>query len=109
MPAKLSLATFRGRQAVALSNDHIELIVLTGGGHIAAVRSAGGGVNALWEPHWATVDPNLRSFIDADVFGDSLEGQLLSSIAGHNLCIDVFGEQSPGSPVAQPAQPRVQA
>ena len=96
MHAKVSLATFRDRQAVALSNDHIELIVLTGGGHIAAIRNAGGGVNALWEPHWPTVDPNLRSFIDTDVFGDSLEGRLLSSIAGHNLCIDVFGEQSPG-------------
>jgi len=87
---------FRGRPAVSLQNDRIGLIMLAGGGHIASVRLPGNPVNPLWEPHWPALEPNLRVLATGEVYGGTPEGTLLSSIAGHNLCCDVFGAHSEG-------------
>lgn len=87
---------FEGRSAVRFANDKVAVTVLTGGGHIASITPAAGGVNPLWVPGWPTVDPSLRGVADSAVYGDGLEGRLLSSIMGHNLCLDVFGAHSEG-------------
>ncbi len=100
MSTDVSATIFGERPAVSLKNENIELIVLTGGGHIAAIRRANGGVNPLWEPSWPTTDPALRRLADPEAFGDSLESQLLCNISGHNLCVDVFGAHSPGEAAA---------
>lgn len=96
MSASVQTTIYREQPAISLRNSHIELIVVAGGGHIAAIRPAIGGVNALWEPHWPTLSPSLRNLTDPDVFGDTSEGKLLSSLVGHNLCLDVFGGHSKG-------------
>ncbi len=89
--------TFRGRPAVSIQNECLRLVILTGGGHIASASLAGGGTNVLWEPHWPGLEPNLRELGTEEVYGDDPEeGKLLSSIAGHSLCCDVFGAQSEG-------------
>lgn len=88
------------RPAVILHNDRIELTVLIGGGHIAAIRRRDNPVNPLWIPGWETIDPGLRRLANPAVFGEALEGQLLSGIYGHNLCVDVFGAHSDGEVAA---------
>ena len=87
---------FRDRYAVCLENDILSLIVLPGGGHIASLTLKSNPLNPLWEPIWPGEEPGVRNIVDPEIYGDSSEGLLLSSITGHNLCIDVFGEQSKG-------------
>ena len=93
---EIKLSTFRGRPGVALGNGVVEVFILSGGGHIARLSVAGGLPNVLWEPTWPLIEPGLREIADTSVYGDHEESKLLSSIAGHNLCCDLFGSQSPG-------------
>jgi hypothetical protein len=95
-------STWRGRSAVTLSNDKIEITILSGGGHIVSLRllteAAVAMPNPLWQPAWATTDPALRKLAsEAGVAppGDA-EGELLSGIGGLNMCCDVFGAHSKG-------------
>lgn len=116
---------FKGVPAVELDNGSLNATILTGGGHIAALRlstppastaaadtagiaAAGAGasaaaeaasaVNPLWEPPWPLRHPSQRNIPDEDNFGspDNLESVFLQTIAGHNLCADVFGDHSAG-------------
>lgn len=91
---------WRGRPAVALRNESIEVKIVTGGGHIVSIVAAGDDdLNPLWQPPWPTVDPALRK-LAAQTAGvvepGELEDELLVGIAGLNLCCDVFGAHSAG-------------
>jgi hypothetical protein len=97
----ISACTHLGRQGLRFANDCLEVVILPGGGHIAKVALLSGpsaGSNPLWELPWPTVDPSLRraAILQTDVYGTDKEGELLCSIAGHNLAADVFGAQSKG-------------
>ena len=52
---------WKGRDAIRLANGIVELISLTGGGHLAAFRFLDGddrsSQNVLWEAPWTTLDP----------------------------------------------------
>ena len=52
---------WKGRDATRLTNGIVELIALSGGGHLAELRfleSEGrSSQNVFWEPPWATYDP----------------------------------------------------
>jgi hypothetical protein len=49
----------------------------------------------LWIPPWPTCEPSHVNLADPNIFGEGLEGRhLLPHIAGHNLCLDVFGNHS---------------
>lgn len=96
MSCRIEAVSFRGRQAVLIGNDVVELIIVLGGGHFASFKRVEQGVNVLWEPHWPTLDPSVRNLGMPGEFDDTLESRLLSSILGHNLCLDVFGGHSPG-------------
>ena len=91
-----AITTFRGRPAVRIQSDRVKCVILMGGGHIASLSLVDEGMNVLWEPRWPTVDPSVRGMIDPAIYGEGPEAQLLSSIAGLNLCVDVFGAHSPG-------------
>lgn len=93
---EIKTCTLRNRSGLSMSNGVVETIILTGGGHIASLSMAGESLNALWEPKWPLIEPNLRELGEIEVYGDHDESKLLSSIAGHNLCCDIFGSQSPG-------------
>ncbi len=97
---KIKPESFRGRAAVSLDNGRVRVVVLPGGGHIAAATAHPNPLNPLWEPQWPALEPNLRVLADPDVYGDKPEGVMLSSIAGHNLCCDVFGTHSEGERAA---------
>jgi hypothetical protein len=92
--------TFRGRRAIQISNDRIELTALLGGGHIAELRLIDACVNPLWQPHWNTIELEDYDPGRHPEYGYS-EGKLLASIAGHTLCLNHFGELSEAELAAQ--------
>jgi hypothetical protein len=75
---------YNGRRACSIENSDLHLTVLPGGGHIAGIVDKQTGMNPLWSPPWASVDPAGNG-----------EARLLSGIMGHNLCLDIFGGPSP--------------
>ena len=49
---------FRGRRAAVVENDELRLTVLEEGGHIAEIFDKRSGVNPLWTPPWASIEPS---------------------------------------------------
>jgi hypothetical protein len=94
-----SKTKWQGREAYTLSNGLIQMVNLTGGGHIAELRFAEGSglpvLNPLWTPPWKTIEPlQYVARSHARRYGPLTEGKLLSGIAGHNICLDYFGPPS---------------
>src|ERR1700737_1833793 len=89
--------TWRGRAACLLGNELVELTQLTGGGHIVDFHFRGKRtINPFWIPRWNTLEPfNFKPDKHSRVYGAPEIGRLLSSIAGHSLCLDLFGMPSP--------------
>ena len=90
---------WNGRHAYTLQNDMVQLVTLTGGGHIAEFqfRSSTGlpVINPLWVPPWKSIEPTeYRAEKNAAEYGPVNEGKLLSGISGHNICLDYFGPPS---------------
>lgn len=98
--AKVESVKWKGREAARLSNEAIEVIALTGGGHLASIRMLGHSrvppINVLWESPWPTIEP-AQSFAESvsSLYGGEDERKLLASYSGHALCLDYFGEPSP--------------
>ncbi len=86
---------FNGRRAVTVESDAISVVVLEGGGHIAAVIDRKTGVNPLWIPPWPSIEPSAFGAADRALYGSGADGRLLAGIMGHNLCLDIFGGPSP--------------
>jgi hypothetical protein len=86
--------TFNGRRAVAIENDDLRVTLLPGGGHIAEVCDKASGVNPLWTPPWPSIDPAEFDAARHRDYGDGIDAALLAGIAGHNLCLDIFGGPS---------------
>jgi hypothetical protein len=100
-----SKTKWQGREAYTLSNGLIQMVNLTGGGHIAELRFAEGSglpsLNPLWAPPWKSMEPfQYKARSHAKRYGPLTEGKLLSGIAGHNICLDYFGPPS-GAETAQ--------
>ena len=91
--------SFRGRRAIRLANDLIEVLLLLGGGHVARMSFLDLNLNPLWEPPWATMEPEEYDPKRNPEYGPS-EGRLLASLAGHSLCLDHFGDLSPAEVAA---------
>ncbi len=85
---------FHGRRAERLDNGLVRVTVLAGGGHIAEIALAGGGVNPLWIPPWPTIEPGAFVPEQHPEYGAGPEARLLAGIMGHNLCFDFFGGPS---------------
>ena len=87
---------WKGRRATKLSNDLVELIVLTGGGHLAEFRfaenSGTSSQNVLWEAPWETADPASSRYEQlCRAYGSSEASKFLAAYTGHALCLDYFG------------------
>ncbi|MFH1707302.1 MAG: hypothetical protein ABIF71_05230 [Planctomycetota bacterium] len=88
--------THRGRRGMAIANDLVEVVVLNGGGHIAAIMDRASGVNPLWSPGWPSLELEAyRPVVHEAAYGGPVAGRLLASIMGHNICLDYFGDPSP--------------
>ena len=90
----MSEIQYRSRRAVSLENEHLEIIVTVEGGHIAAIRDKKSGVNPLWSPPWASIEPSSYAPARPPEAGLNSESKLLSGILGHHLCLDLFGGPS---------------
>ena len=94
------ILSFNNKPAIVVGNENIQIVILTGGGHIAAVYNSDlPDINPLWEPEWETTTPAMRRIVARDFSQseeDRLESELLACIGGHNLCCDVFGAHSTG-------------
>lgn len=91
----MASATFHNRRAAQIENDSTRLTVTVEGGHIAEVLHKASGVNPLWIPPWASIEPSTYSLSRHPEYGSDAESKLLSGIMGHNLCLDLFGSPSP--------------
>lgn len=90
---------WNGREAYCLTNGLVQLVSLTGGGHLAEFRftdkSGQSRMNPLWAPPWKTMEPyRYQEKLHGKTYGPRSEAQLLSGIAGHNICLDYFGPPS---------------
>jgi hypothetical protein len=85
-----------GRAGFCLRADWGHVSVLEGGGHICELNlNACSGVNPLWRPQWATIDPfQYATAKHARKYGPPPDGRLLAGIAGHSLSFDHFGPPS---------------
>ncbi|MGC1645142.1 MAG: hypothetical protein WA741_04880 [Candidatus Sulfotelmatobacter sp.] len=85
------------RSGFRLRADWGYVSVLAGGGHICDLNlNACTGVNPLWRPPWATIDPfKYTRAKHARTYGEPPDGKLLAGIAGHSLSFDHFGPPSP--------------
>jgi hypothetical protein len=86
-----------GRPGFRLRADWGYVSVLEGGGHICELNlNACTGVNPLWRPPWATIDPfKYTRAKHSRTYGEPPDGRLLAGIAGHSLSFDHFGPPSP--------------
>ena len=86
-----------GRSGFRLRADWGYVSVLEGGGHICDLNlNVCAGVNPLWRPPWATIDPfKYTRAKHARTYGEPPDGRLLAGIAGHSLSFDHFGPPSP--------------
>ncbi len=85
---------FRGREAVQIENDLLRVTVLVEGGHIAEVLHKQSGINPLWQSPWPSIDSSAYQPVHDAQFGSGPDNRLLAGIAGHNLCLDLFGPPS---------------
>jgi hypothetical protein len=85
---------YRNRRAVALDNEHVQVIVTVEGGHLAAIVDKASGVSPLWSPPWPSIEPSRYELSRYPVYGSDAESKLLAGIMGHNLCLDIFGAPS---------------
>jgi hypothetical protein len=85
---------YRGRRAAVIANDALRLTVLEEGGHIGEILDKRSGVNPLWTPPWASIEPSTYSRARHPEYGDGSDAMLLAGIMGHNLCVDIFGGPS---------------
>ena len=90
------------KPCVEIGNERVALKIACSGCQIVHASAPGVAWNPFWEPPWETVPVSLRRVAARDdrkfsqAQQDVLESQLLASIGGHNLCLDVFGGQSVG-------------
>lgn len=97
--AYCSKGKWQGREAYTMSNGLVELVSLTGGGHIAEFRftraSGSPTLNPLWVPPWKTMEPfKYRPEVHSSRYGPPITGRMISGIVGHNICLDFFGVPS---------------
>ena len=92
--------TYRGRRSTTIENDKLRVTVLLEGGHIAEVFDKETGVDPLWTPPWATIEPSTYEVGRYPEYGSGVDAKLLSGIMGHNVCLDIFGGPSSEEKVA---------
>ena len=95
-PLQCRHTVWRGRQACVLTNELVQFTHLNGGGQIPEFCFRGDpDSNPFWIPKWKLWEPTrFRPAIDTARFGPRSTGRLLSAIAGHSLCLGIFGMPS---------------
>ncbi|HEU0119007.1 MAG TPA: hypothetical protein VFQ91_00655, partial [Bryobacteraceae bacterium] len=87
----MPLTRWREREAATIENEALRVTVLREGGHVAEILHKKTGVNPLWVPPWPTIEPSQYDPAKYPIYGSDAEAKLLCGIAGHNVCLDLFG------------------
>jgi hypothetical protein len=90
----MSEIRYRDRRAFAIENGEVRVTVLVEGGHIAEIAHKATGINPLWTPPWASIEPSTYRREKNPEYGADAESKLLSGLMGHNLALDLFGGPS---------------
>jgi hypothetical protein len=90
----MPLSRWREREAATIENSALRVTVLREGGHVAEILHKETGVNPLWTPPWPTMEPSAYDAARHPEYGGDAEAKLLAGIAGHNVCLDMFGAPS---------------
>jgi hypothetical protein len=89
---------WKGRPGYCLTNDKVQVTVLTGGGAMADLRCRSGAEewspNLLWEAPWPTMDPDKFQPRHSRQYGTPFVGKFLAGFTGSTLCLDYFGAPS---------------
>lgn len=87
---------WKGRSGWRLSNGVLELVVLTGGGHLASLRRLNPeSPNLLWEAPWKTIDPSkFQPSKHSALYTAPPAGPFLSGFTGHVVVLGYFGGPS---------------
>ncbi|HET9101299.1 MAG TPA: hypothetical protein VFN62_12970 [Acidobacteriaceae bacterium] len=90
---------WKGRRALHLGSDRVEVTVLAWGGHIVSFsftpNSGHATKNVIWESPWTTADPLTPAHDElSKQYGGRPTGSFLASYSGHLLCLDCFGPPS---------------
>jgi hypothetical protein len=85
---------YRGRKAASIENAALRVTVLEKGGHIAEIFDKATGINPLWTPIWASMEPTTFDPASTTAYGSGVDARLLAGIMGHNVCLDIFGGPS---------------
>ena len=88
------MSQFQNRRTVQIEDDSLRLTFTVEGGHLAEIFSKRTGVNPLWSPPWPGIEPSSYDRKKHPEYGSDSESKLLAGIAGHNLCLDIFGPPS---------------
>jgi hypothetical protein len=85
-----------GRSGFGIHGEWGHVSVLRGGGHICELSlKSVPGVNPLWRPPWATIDPDrYLPGKHRRLYGPPPDGSLLAGVAGHSVGFDHFGPPS---------------
>jgi hypothetical protein len=83
-----------------VENGDLRLTVLEEGGHLAEIFDKRSGINPLWTPPWASIEPSTYVRSKHAGYGTGSDATLLAGIMGHNLCVDIFGGPSDEEAVA---------
>ena len=86
--------SFHGSEAVSIEKELLRVTVTVEGGHVAEIYYKKQGVNPLWIPPWASLEPSKYDAATYPEYGLDGESKLLMGIMGHNLCLDMFGPPS---------------
>jgi hypothetical protein len=91
-----SKTQWKGRPGWRLSNGIIEVVVLTGGGHLASLRRLNPeSPNLLWEAPWKTIDPQKYNVTQhRKLYSPPPAGPFLSGFTGHAAVLGYFGGPS---------------
>ena len=105
METRCDVVRWKGRDAVRLTNGMVEMILLVGGGHLAAFRfldlNERPSQNVFWEAPWLTLDPDQGWSEDMSrLYGHPVTGKFLAGFTGHALCLDYFGEPTTDKAIA---------
>jgi hypothetical protein len=94
--AECTKTEWKGRAGWRLSNGALELVALTGGGHLASLRRLNPeSPNLLWEAPWRTIEPaSFKASEHNHLYTPAPVGPFLSGFTGHALVLGYFGGPS---------------
>jgi hypothetical protein len=93
--AEVRVSRFQNRDAWTIDGGDLRVTILQSGGHVGEIVLKRGGMNPLWIPRYATIDPERYDPVrDEKTYGSGSAARLMSGLLGHNVCFPFWGDPS---------------